>query len=151
MHGLCTLGIATKLLLEYVSSTASSTNSEPASLGFIKVRFVKHVYPGESLELHIWKSEKENIFHFILKVVERNEIVLGAAIAQIKLNAKSSVENIPIPSKALTGVADDLKSEKKSNGRLLMTRLNEAFQKLDSEARQSITKKVIRSSYLIIN
>ncbi|KAI9205184.1 uncharacterized protein BJ171DRAFT_84467 [Polychytrium aggregatum] len=83
LHGLCSFGIAGKHIFQKYG------NGNPASFKSIKARFVKHVFPGETLETHMWKEGNKVIFQ--VKVVERNVVVIS--------NAAVILNDVPVPSK----------------------------------------------------
>jgi multifunctional beta-oxidation protein len=88
LHGLCTFGIAGKHIL------AKYGDNDPASFKSIKVRFAKHVFPGETVETHMWREGNKVIFQ--VKVVERNEIAISNAAVEL---------NEPWASKGVSGGA----------------------------------------------
>lgn len=51
LHGLCTAGISVRLLLREFGG------DDPARLKSVKVRFSKHVFPGETLKVEAWKVD----------------------------------------------------------------------------------------------
>ena len=71
LHGLCTYGIAAKHIFQAYGDIKS-----------IKVRFTKHVFPGETIETHMWK-EGETIV-FIVKVLERDVVAIASAAAILR-------------------------------------------------------------------
>ncbi|KAJ3116024.1 hypothetical protein HDU96_010562 [Phlyctochytrium bullatum] len=75
LHGLCTFGIAGKHILNAYGG------GNPASFKSIKVRFAKHVFPGETIETHMWREGAKVIFQ--VKVVERNEIAISNAAVEL--------------------------------------------------------------------
>ena len=87
LHGLCSFGIAGKHILSKYGNYKS-----------IKARFAKHVFPGETLETHMWKEGNKVIF--IVKVVERNVVAIsnaavelpGGAVAPTPAPASGSIE-----------------------------------------------------------
>lgn len=76
LHGLCTFGIAGKHILQKYGG------GNPKSFKSIKVRFNRHVFPGETVETHMWKEADKVIF--IVKVVERNEIAISNAAVELQ-------------------------------------------------------------------
>lgn len=72
LHGLCTMGMATHHVLQ----------SYPGKLvKAVKVRFVKHVFPGEEIETQMWKTSQNRIV-FQVRAVERDEIVISSAFVE---------------------------------------------------------------------
>jgi len=72
LHGLCTMGIASKHVLKAFGPYKD-----------IKVRFAGVVYPGETVETEMWKEGSKVLFS--AKVKERNSVVLAAAAATLIL------------------------------------------------------------------
>ncbi|KAI9092716.1 17-beta dehydrogenase 4 variant [Phlyctochytrium arcticum] len=75
LHGLCTFGIATKhVLKEYAGA-------DPTKLRNVKVRFSKHVFPGETLQTEMWKEGNKVIFQ--VRVVERDVLAISNAAVEL--------------------------------------------------------------------
>ncbi|KAI9352996.1 hypothetical protein DFJ73DRAFT_658898 [Zopfochytrium polystomum] len=76
LHGLCSYGIAAKHIMYKYGG------GNPASIKSVKVRFAKHVFPGETLETHMWREGDKVIFQ--VKVAERNEIAISNAAVELQ-------------------------------------------------------------------
>lgn len=68
LHGLCTLGIATRAMLR------ACCNDSSDRLRSLQLRFTAPVYPGETLVTEIWYDG--NAASFRTKVADRNVVVL---------------------------------------------------------------------------
>jgi (3R)-3-hydroxyacyl-CoA dehydrogenase / 3a,7a,12a-trihydroxy-5b-cholest-24-enoyl-CoA hydratase / enoyl-CoA hydratase 2 len=72
LHGLCTFGFAGRAVLkEYC-------NDDPARFKAIKVRFSRHVYPGETIVTEMWQVSDDQII-LRCKTEERGEYCLTNA------------------------------------------------------------------------
>ncbi|KAI3641217.1 hypothetical protein MIR68_000689 [Amoeboaphelidium protococcarum] len=78
LHGLCTFGIAGRQIFQKFA------NSDPSKFKSIKVRFAKHVFPGETLQTEMWKSDDGKKILFQVRVLERD--VLAITNAAVELN-----------------------------------------------------------------
>ena len=75
LHGLCTMGVATRALLQGVCS------DQPERLRGVTLRFSSPVYPGENLLTEFWKDEGGVSFR--TTAVDRNVVVLNNGWADI--------------------------------------------------------------------
>ena len=69
LHGLCTLGVATRAILQACCA------NQPERLKSLKLRFVSPVYPGETLVTDIWQDL--HTVSFRSRVAERNVVVVN--------------------------------------------------------------------------
>ena len=105
LHGLCTYGIAGKHIFKTFGDFKS-----------IKVRFTKHVFPGETIETHMWKEGSTIIF--IVKVLERDVVVIASAAAELRgakvAQKQPASDSLDVPgfgaSKIFVGIDKGLKS-----------------------------------------
>lgn len=75
LHGLCTLGVATRAVLR------AHCDDDPSRLRSLALRFSAPVYPGETLVTEFWREG--SIVSFRSKVAERNVLVLNNGRAEI--------------------------------------------------------------------
>jgi len=71
LHGLCSLGFSLRLVLKYYG------DNNPAYCRAFKARFVKPVYPGETLKVDMWREG--NRIHFETSVLESRNVVIAGA------------------------------------------------------------------------
>ncbi|NLA26099.1 MAG: 3-alpha,7-alpha,12-alpha-trihydroxy-5-beta-cholest-24-enoyl-CoA hydratase [Firmicutes bacterium] len=76
LHGLCTMGFACRTVLREYGS------NDPAKFKSMKVRFSRHVFPGENIVTEMWQEESGLII-FRSKTAERNEYCLTNAAIQL--------------------------------------------------------------------
>jgi acyl dehydratase len=75
LHGLCTLGVATRAVLN------AYTNGDPSGLRSLQLRFSAPVYPGETIATEFWQDG--NVVSFRATATERGVVVLNNGRAVI--------------------------------------------------------------------
>lgn len=76
LHGLCTMGIATRALLQ------GCCEDRPERLRSVKLRFSSPVYPGETILTEIWRESTGVSFR--ATAVDRKVVVLNNGYAEIE-------------------------------------------------------------------
>lgn len=77
LHGLCTYGVAAHAIVKTLC------DYDPSRLMRFDTRFSAPVYPGETLEVAMWKRD-DGVVQFQAKVVERDIVVLNNGLAQLR-------------------------------------------------------------------
>ncbi|WIA35514.1 hypothetical protein OEZ86_003941 [Tetradesmus obliquus] len=77
LHGLATMGISVRQLL------AVYGGDQPDSIANIKVRFAKHVFPGETLLVEMWAVSPSKVV-FQTRVKERDAVAISNAAVEFR-------------------------------------------------------------------
>ena len=76
LHGLCTLGFATRHVLR------TFANGDPSAFKAVKARFTKTINPGETIKTEMWKEGHR--IHVRCSVVETGTPILEGAYIDLK-------------------------------------------------------------------
>lgn len=86
LHGLCSFGFAARHVLKQYA------DNDPARFKAIKVRFVKPVLPGQSLQTEMWREGHR--IHIQCKVKESGALVLSGAYVDLHPVAEAAADNL---------------------------------------------------------
>lgn len=88
LHGLCTYGITAHAILKHLGG------NDPTRFKSIEGRFASPVFPGETLEVYMWKVDakdpKTQGIIFAVKVKERDVVVINNGYATLYKESPAS-------------------------------------------------------------
>ncbi|MCK6578489.1 MAG: MaoC family dehydratase N-terminal domain-containing protein [Anaerolineae bacterium] len=77
LHGLCSFGFSARHVLK------AFADNDIARFKRIKARFVKHVFPGETLITEMWRESDQRIL-FQTRVAERDSVAISSAYVELR-------------------------------------------------------------------
>jgi 3-hydroxyacyl-CoA dehydrogenase/3a,7a,12a-trihydroxy-5b-cholest-24-enoyl-CoA hydratase len=80
LHGLCTLGIATRIVIQ------TCANSDVTLLSKVACRFSRPTYPGRVLRVQIWKTSSDSCAFRVIDL-ESGSVVLDQGLVEFKMKA----------------------------------------------------------------
>jgi len=131
LHGLCSLGYASRHVIKHFAG------NDPKLFKAIKVRFTKHVFPGETIVTEMWKVSPTRIV-FQCKVAERpndGNVLSNCYIDLVSTSASGSSPSSSAPSSssntaplASASVFQNLGAALQANGAELVKSIKAVYQ-----------------------
>ncbi|MBN2494483.1 MAG: MaoC family dehydratase N-terminal domain-containing protein [Deltaproteobacteria bacterium] len=78
VHGMCTMALAQKAILD------GAVEGQVERLARLKVQFAKPVYPGDTLDVRVWKEESEAGSPLGFVVLRGQEVAIREGLAEIR-------------------------------------------------------------------
>lgn len=116
------------MAVRHVLSTFA--NNDPNRVASVKVRFTKHVFPGETIATDMWKVST-NLIEFQVRVVDRqNAVVIAQAFVELK------------DALAAAATTTAKSTSKSSQSKLIFDRFNQVYTNLPALVKKDQVKKV---------